>query len=325
MTRRAFLATVGVGLVATPLVAAAQSARKSPRVGFLTATRRGGHDGLFEAFRQGLGELGWSEGRNLILDYRVAESDKAVPHVSAELVKHNPDVVLLSATVIHGARAVTGRIPTVFVVAEDPVRAGLVESLARPGGHTTGLTSLNIELDGKRLEMLRGAMPGVTRVGALATSQDPTSAERVAAAEQAARALGLRLHVLDLPAADRFTSAFEAARADRLEALMLIGSPPFFAYQPRIAQLAVKTRIPVISAWREFPDAGGLMSYGTSVPAMFRRAASYVDRILKGANPGHLPVERASTFELVLNLNAARDLGVTMPPSLMLRADHVIQ
>ena len=325
MSRRAFLVTLCVGVMAAPRVAAAQAASKSPSVGFLTATSRGAHDRLFEAFRQGLGELGWNEGRNLVLHYQIAESSKTVPQAAAELVKQNPDVILLSATAIYEARALTGRIPSVFVIADDPVHAGFVESLARPGGHMTGLTSLNVDLDGKRLEMLKSAMPAVTRVGILSTTEDPTARERVAAAEQAARVLGLNVQILELSTADRFTIAFDAVRRERLEALMLIGNPQFYAHQSRIAQLAVKTAVPVISAWREFPDAGGLMSYGTSLPAMFRRAASYVDRILRGANPADLPVERASTFELVINLDAAKDLGVAIPSSLMLRADHVIQ
>ena len=324
--RRRFLGAAGVGVLAAPFVATAQQAHKLFRVGFLTVTRReGGHDRLFEAFRQGLGEVGWVEGRNLILEYRVAESTKTTASVAADLVKRNPDVMVLSATAIHEARPVTGRLPTVFVIADDPVRAGYVNSLARPGGSMTGLTSLNTDLDGKRLEMLKATLPAVTRVGLLVMVEDPTARERIAAAEHAARLLGLHAQVLEVTTTDRLPVAFEAARRERLEALILLGTPPLFAHQARIAQLAAKAGVPVISAWREFADAGGLMSYGTNLPAMFRRAASHVDRILRGANPGDLPVEQASTFELVINLKAAKALGLTISPSVLLRADQVIQ
>jgi putative tryptophan/tyrosine transport system substrate-binding protein len=231
----------------------------------------------------------------------------------------------VSATAIQEARPVIGRIPTVFVIADDPVRAGLVGSLARPGGHMTGVTSLNADLDGKRLEMLKATLPGVTRVGVLTIAHDPTHRERVASAERAGRALGVQLRVLEMPAADRLSTVFEAARREHVDALMLLGTPPLFVLQPKIAELAGRTGTAVISAWREFADAGGLMSYGTNLPAMFKRAASHVDRILKGAQPADLPVEQASTFELVINLKAARALGLTVPPSVLLRADHVIE
>ncbi len=324
--RRQFLGTVGIGALAVPFVATAQQAQAPHRVGFLTVTRReGGHDRLFEAFRQGLGEVGWIEGRNLILEYRVAESSKTTASVAADLVRRNPAVIVLSATAIHEARPVTARLPTVFVIADDPVRAGYVNSLARPGGSMTGLTSLNTDLDGKRLEMLKATLPAVTRVGLLVMMEDPTARERIAAAEQAARLLGCQVQVLEVTTAERLNAAFEAARREHHEALALLGTPPLFAHQTRIAQFAAKAGVPVISAWREFADGGGLMSYGTNLPAMFRRAASHVDRILRGASPGELPVEQASTFELVVNLKAARALGLTIPPSVLLRADQVIQ
>jgi putative ABC transport system substrate-binding protein len=325
MNRRRFLGTVGAGLLTAPGVVGAQDASKRRRVAFLTAIRRVGGDHLFEAFRRGLGERGWSEGRNLVLDYRAAESSKATPRVAVDLVKQNPDVILLSATAINEARGLTGRIPVVFVIADDPVRAGLVDSLAHPGRHMTGLTSLNVDLDAKRLEILKASMHDVTRVGIVAIAVDPSVRERVGAVEQAARLLGLRVEILELPTAEGLGTMFEAVRRDRFDAVMILGSPPLFAHQSRIAQLAAKTGVPVISAWREFADAGGLMSYGTNLPAMFRRAAWHVDRILKGANPGDLPVERASTFDLVINLKTAKDLRVTIDRSVQLRADHIIQ
>ena len=325
MDRRRFLLTSLAGVVVAPLRAQAQQASKLYRVGFLTETERDGHDQLFEAFRHGLGDFGWKEGRNVILEYRVAESSKATQRVAGELVKHNPDVIILTATVIHEARAVTGRIPSVFVIADDPVRSGLVASLARPAGNMTGVTSLNIDLDGKRLEMLKAALPTVTRVGILALLQDPTVRERIASAEHAARRLGLHVQTVGVPTTDDLGIGFDAVLRERLDAVMILGTPPLFAHQARIAKLATQKRAAVISAWREFAEAGGLMSYGTNLPAMFRRAAAHVDRILRGASPGNVPVEQASTFELVVNLKTAKALGLTIPSSLLLRADQVIE
>jgi ABC-type uncharacterized transport system substrate-binding protein len=213
----------------------------------------------------------------------------------------------------------------VFVIADDPVGAGFVSSLARPGGRMTGLTSLNVDLDAKRLEILKLALPNVARVGVLSTPLDPTSRERIAVAEQGARSLGLKLEIFDVSSADRLPGAFDQANRARVGALMVLGSPLLLTHQARIVELAAKARLPVISAWREFPNAGGLISYGTNVSAMFRRAAMFVDRILKGAKPADLPVEQATTFELVVNLKTAKALGLTIPQPLLLRADHVIE
>jgi len=189
----------------------------------------------------------------------------------------------------------------------------------------TGLTSLNVDLDAKRLEILKMALPSVARVGVLSTPLDPTSPERIAVAERGARTLGLQLSVFEVASADRLPGVFEQASRARVEALMVLGSPRLLTYQVRIVELAAKARLPVISAWREFPKAGGLISYGTNVSAMFRRAARYVDRILKGAKPADLPVEQAATFELVINSKTAKALGLTIPQTLLLRADQVIE
>lgn len=320
MDRRSFLAGVGA-LVALP--AEAQQVGKVYRVVFLTGTSTGRD--LFEALRQGLRELGWSEGQNVVVEHRSAESRDRIPQLAAELVQRKVDVIVLTANAIHEARQATAPVPVVFVIADDPVRAGFVATLARPGGRMTGLISLNVDLDGKRLEILRSALPAVSRVGVLSTSYAQTNRERIVAAERGARTLGLQLQILEVPSADRLPHAFEAASRARAGALMVLGTPPLYPHQARIAELAMNARLPVISAWREFADAGGLMSYGTSIPAMFHRAASYVDRILKGANPAELPVEQASTFELVVNAKTAKLLGVTIPPSLLLRADQVIE
>jgi len=323
MDRRCFLLTSLAGVVAAPLVAGAQQAGKVYRIGFLSGTT--GPE-LVEAFRQGLRERGWIEGQNFGLEHRSAESRfERVPELAAELVRHNVDVIVVSATAVTYLRQATAQIPVVFVIADDPVAAGYVASLARPGGRMTGLTSLNIDLDGKRLEILKAALPRVSRVGVLSTPHDRARSDRVAATERAARSLGLHVTTVDVPSADLLSGAFDAARRARVGAIMVLGSPTFRALQGQIADVGRNKRIPVISAWRELPDAGGLMSYGTSVSAMFRRAATHVDRILKGASPGELPVEQATQFELVINLKTAKALGLTIPPSLLLRADQVIE
>ncbi len=203
--------------------------------------------------------------------------------------------------------------------------AGFVASVARPAGHMTGLSSLNIDLDGKRLEILKAALPAVRRVGLLSTPQDRAQRERAAAAERAAHSLGLQLQFLQVPSMDQLPRVIDAATHSRVEALMVLGSPVFRGYQAQTAQLVAKIRLPVVSAWREFPEAGGLLSYGTSVAEMFRRAAVFVDKILKGAQPAELPVEQPTKFELVINRKTAKALGLTIPQSVLQRADRVIE
>jgi putative tryptophan/tyrosine transport system substrate-binding protein len=309
--------------LAAPVAVVAPQAGRPPRVGFLTGPTGTGTT-FFNAFRQGLQELGWNDGQNIALEYRISESEQ-IPKVAAELVRAQVDVILLTATAIRQARQATATVPVVFVIADDPVGAGFVSSLARPGGRMTGLTSLNVDLDAKRLEILKLALPSVARVGVLSTPLDPTSRERIAVAEQGARSLGLQLKIFEVPDADRLPGAFDQARRAGIEAIMVLGSPLLLAHQVRIVELAAKARLPVISAWQEFPNAGGLISYGTNVSVMFRRAAKYIDRILKGANPADLPVEQATTFELVINLKTAKALGLTIPQSLLLRADQIIE
>ena len=314
------VAALVLGVLATPGAARGQPKGDAARVGFLTGNAGAA---FVEAFRQGLRDLGWSEGR-VVVEHRVGEGD-GIPQVAAELVRLRVDVMVLTATAIHRARDVTGTVPLVFVIADDPVKAGYAASLARPGGRMTGLTSLNIDLDAKRLEILKQALPGVARVGILASRQDPVYRQRIQVAEQAARALGLQLQVFEVSTAQQLGDAFDQSVRSRVGAMMVPGAPVFLNHQARIVELATKARLPVVSAWREFPSAGGLISYGTNVSAMFRRAASYVDRILKGASPGDLPIEQASTFELVINLKTAKTLGLSMPTELLARADRLIE
>jgi putative ABC transport system substrate-binding protein len=323
MHRRAFIGTLAGGLLAAPLAAGAQQAGKVYRVGFLGGTTV---PELVEALRQGLRELSWTEGQNFLIEYRSVDSKlEKVSEVAAELVRRNVDIILVAGTALPYVKQATGNVPVVFVTADDPVSAGYVASLARPGGRMTGLTSLNVGLDAKRLEILKTALPGVGRVGVLSTPHDRAHSERVAATERAARFMGLQLKILEVPRADLLQGAFDAASRARIGALMVLGSPVLFVLQGQIVDLARKIRLPVISAWRELPDAGGLMSYGTNVLAMYRRAATYVDKILKGAKPAELSVEQATKFELVINLKTAKALGLAIPPSLLLRADQVIE
>jgi putative ABC transport system substrate-binding protein len=324
ISRRGFLAG-SVTLLAAPLAAEAQQAGKVYRVGFLSAPTV---PDLVDALRQGLRDLGWMEGQNFVLEQRSDDSNSAktkIPELAADLVRRNVDVIVVAATAMPYLRKATADIPVVFGIGDDPVAAGYVASFARPGGRMTGLTSLNVGLDAKRLEILKAALPRVSRVGVLSSRHDRAHGERVETAERGARSIGLQLTILEVSSADLLPGAFDAASAARIGALMVLGAPVLRSYQRQIAALATKARLPVISAWRELPDAGGLMSYGTSVPAMFRRAATYVDRILKGADPGNLPVEQASTFELVINLKTVKALGLTIPSSLLQRADHVIE
>ena len=323
MNRRTFLGSFVGGLLTAPRALQAQPAGRLYRVGFLGGP---GQPLLFEAFRRGLHELGWIEGRTLVFERPSTEGmAEHVPDLLAELVRNKADVIVIDAHTLAHAGHLTTNVPMVFVIADDPVAAGYVASLARPAGRMTGLTSLNLGLDVKRLEILKMASPSVTRVGVLSAPEDRTHRERLVAIEQGARALGLHLVILDVPSDDKLSQAFSAASRARIGAIMELGQPVLFRLQRELVGLSDKARVPVISAWREFPEAGGLMSYGTRVSEMFRRAASYVDRILKGSDPADLPVEQASKFELVINLKTAKALGLTIPPSLLLRTDEVIQ
>jgi len=320
MNRRALVTGLGA-VLAAPRGVEAQRVGKVYRVVFLAVLAV---PDLVDALRQGLRELGWIEGQNYVLEVRSATEEK-MPGLAGELARTNPDVIVVTATAMPYLGQATANVPVVFGIGDDPVHAGYVASLARPGGRMTGLTSLNIGLDAKRLEILKAALPGVRHIGVLSTRHDRAHAERVAAIEHSARSLGFQLKMLEASNAEELPEAFAAASRARVGALMVLGAPLLRSYQREIVVLGATARLPVISAWRELPDAGGLMSYGTSVSAMFRRAATYVDRILKGAKPGDLPVEQATTFELVINLKTAKTLGLTIPPSLLLRADQVIE
>ena len=317
-----FTVTLVFTLAFAPLAALAQAPTRSVRVGFVTGVTPPAY---VQAFRDGLRQHGWIEGQNLVFDLRSAEGDyDRVAALVAEVVKRKPDVVLLTSTSAQVAKRMEGTTPVVFVIADDPVRAGLVASFARPGGRVTGVTSLNVELDAKRLEILKQAMPGVSRIGVLVALQDSAHRERVVTIERAAKSLALQLHLMNVSGPDDVPRVFDAATRARVGAVMLLGAPPLLRYQERIVELATKARLPLIAAWSEFAESGGLMTFGTNVPAMFRHAAAVTDRILRGANPAELPVERATTFELVINRKTAQVLRMDIPAAVMLRADRVI-
>jgi len=327
--RRQFLITVGALLV-TPLAAEAQQAAKIARIGYLTSSQ-GVNPHLPEAFRQGLRDLGYVEGRNLVIEYREAggKADR-LPALAAELVALKVDVIVAAPGTLAArvAKQATRTIPIVFAVVGDPVGSGLVTSLARPGGNVTGLSNLASELVGKRLELLTQAVPGVSPVavlwfpGALGARTDKDMLEE---AEVAARGLGVRLQFVEARDPADFDRAFSDMTRARAGALTLLPANMFLREHRRLVDLAAKNRLPAVYPWREGVDAGGLMSYGANLADLQRRAATYVDKILKGAKPGDLPIEQPTKFELVINLKTAKDLGLTIPPSVLARADDLIQ
>ncbi len=315
---------------AAPLAAEVQDAAKIARIGWLGGSpARGTH--LREAFLQGLRDLGYIEGRNLVIEYRYAEATvERLPALAAELVALKVDVIFASAGQpgALAARQATRAIPIVFPAIGDPVATGLVTSYARPGGNVTGLSNVSPELVGKCMELLKQAVPKASRVAVLWAPADMTEQQAKAmlkAAEVAARALAVRLQVVEARRPDDLDRAFSEMTRARADALTVLSSAMFINERRRLVDLAAKTRLPAVYAYREFVDAGGLMAYGADLADMFRRAATYVDKILKGAKPGDLPVEQPTKFELVINLKAAKALGLTIPPSVRGRADEVIQ
>ena len=311
-----------------PVTFGAESA-PSPRVAILTtlsiALPSRGPASFVAAELQ---RLGYVQERNLTIDFRSAEEEpRRLPDLARELVALKPDVILTIGTVdaIVAAMNATTTIPIVFVTAVDPVRTGLVASLARPGGNVTGVTSLNADLGAKRLELLTEIVPGVRRVAVLANPVDPETPSMVGAVKSAARARRVHLNLVEIRDPARLGDAVSDAKKAGAGALLVLGSPLLFRLSSPLADLAAKHRLPTVSGWREFPDAGGLASYGTNIPEMFQRAAGLVDRILRGAKPAELPVEQPTKFELVINLKTAKALGIKIPESILLRADEVIR
>jgi putative ABC transport system substrate-binding protein len=314
-----------LALLAPPLAAKAQQPPgKTPRIGYLTF--RSGPSHLEEAFRQGLRELGYVEGQNIAIEYRWADfkPDRAST-LAAELVRLKVDVIVSTGGPIPAtaAKRATETIPIVFI-AGDPVSAGLVTRLDRPGGNLTGVDNFTGELNVKRLELLKGAVPDVSRVAVLANPTSPATARRLKDLEDAARVLRVKLHVLEARERQDIDAAFTAMARERAEALLVMTDPMFLVQRERIVDLAAKHRLPAIFFSREFAEAGGLLSYATNLADLYRRLATYVEKILKGAKPADLPVEQPTKFEFVINLRTAKTLGLTVPPSVLLRVDQVI-
>ncbi len=319
--------TVVFGVLAAPLASTAQPPAKVPNVGVLFPGSTSPPSPRIEAFRQGLRELGYVEGQNIGLEYRYAEGrDDRFPDLAAELVRQNVNlIVAVSTPAAQAAMNATETIPIVFVGVADPVATGLTVSLARPGQNITGLTSLAPELIGKLLQLLQEAVPNLSRVAVLWNSTNLGMTMRVREAHVAAEGLGLKLQLVGVRGAEDFERAFATIARERPEALLTTVGPIPLSHRRRIVEFAAKSRLPTMYEVREFVDEGGLMSYGPSLRESFRRAAAFVDKILKGAKPAELPVEQPTRFELVINLKTAKALGLTIPQSVLVRADQVIE
>ena len=321
---------VAVVLLAVGVTAEAQQPKKVPRIGYLSSVDPATESTRSEPIRQALRELGYIEGQNITFEYRYAERKQdRFPELAAELVRLKVDVIVVGggAGWIRVAKNATKTIPIVMMgPGADPVEAGLVESLARPGGNVTGVTLLNSELGGKRLEILKEAVPKLARVAVLYDQTNQNSISEVKEVlPTVARALGLTLRSWEVRAADGFERVFVALSKQRPDGLYVGGGPLMYVNRKRIADLALKSRLPSMYVRREFIDAGGLMSYGADIADSYRRVAYYVDRILKGAKPADLPVEQPTKFELVINLKTAKQIGLTIPPEVLARANRLIK
>jgi len=300
---------------------------KVPQIGLLFSSSPSAQLARIEAFRQGLREIGYVEGKNIVIELRSAEGKPdRLPALAAELVRLKVDVIVSAApTVTRAIKEATVTIPIVMAQDRDPVGNGFVANLARPGGNITGLSSLAPEISGKQLELLKEIVPRLSRVAVLGTSTSPGTAQVLKELELAGGAFKVQLQYLDVLSSKDIETAFRAASKARAEAVLVLGGPVLNSQRTQVVDLAVKNRFPGIYIAIEFVDAGGLMSYGTSVTDLFRRAAVYVDKILKGAKPADLPVEQPTKFELVINLTAAKQIGLTIPPNVLARADKVIR
>ncbi|HEY7363624.1 MAG TPA: ABC transporter substrate-binding protein [Methylomirabilota bacterium] len=320
------LLLVVVSILAAPLVVEAQSATKLYRIGFLGAASASTHGTRLEALRAGLRDLGYVEGRNIVIEYRWAEGKyERLPVLAAELVHLNVDVLVAAGTPgISAAKQATPTIPIVMAGSGDAVATGLVASLARPGGNVTGLTDAVPELMAKWLELLKEAVPRIERVAVLLNPDNPTAAPDRRTMEATARSLNVELHSVELRRQSEMDDAFAAMAKSRVDGVLVSTDSLFNVNLRAIAGLAVKRRLPAAGS-KDFAEAGGVIGYGVAFSDNYRRAASFVDKILRGAKPADLPVEQPTKFEMVINLKTAKALGVIVPPSLLLRADHVIE
>ena len=322
------LLVISVTLAACGAVAQAQQQNKAPRIGYLGGISPSSPPARIEAFRQGLRELGYVESKNIVIEWRhhAGKLDR-LPALAAELVRLKVDIIVTNGPpAARAAKEATNTIPIVMMQVGDPVGSGFVASLARPGGNITGLSSLAPELSGKRLELLKEIVPKLSRVAVFGTSTSPDNAQSLREVELAAGALKVQLQYLDVLGPKDIETAFRAASKGRAEAvLMMVAGAVATAHRTRIVELAIKNRLPVIYRARASVEAGGLMSYGVNTTDLDRRAATYVDKILKGAKPADLPVEQPKKFEFIINLKAAKQIGLTIPPNVLARADKVIR
>jgi putative ABC transport system substrate-binding protein len=325
LRRREFISLLGGAAATWPLAARAQQAGKVYRIGYLSPASN--FPELFAITSEAFQALGWIEGKNVIFERRYADNRlDRLPELAAELVRLNVDVIMAAGTLAPlAAKRATSTIPIVMATAGDPLGSGLVTSLARPGGNVTGLSLMAPDLGGKRLELLKEVLPQVSRVGILWNAANPYSALVFNETESAAQMLGIQLQSIEVRSPDDFDSALAAATQQRAGALIAVEDPLTVGHRKRIADFAASNRLPAIYGLREFADAGGLMAYGANLADLQRRAAGYVDKILKGAKPADLPVQQPTKFELVVNLKTAKALGLQIPPTLLARADEVIE
>jgi putative tryptophan/tyrosine transport system substrate-binding protein len=322
--RRDFIGVLSGTVVAWPLVARAQQIRKVSTIGFITA---GQGTPSLPAFLEALRKLGWVEGKNLAIAYRYAQNNRdQLRDMAAELVRLNVDVIVAVGTLAPlAAKQATTTIPIIMTSGGDPLGTGLVTGLARPGGNVTGLSLMMADIGAKWLELLKELVPATSRVAVLWNSANPYPADVFRVTKTAAGIMGIKIQSLEVKGPSDFDGAFEAVKSKRPDALITIDDPLMIDNRSRIVEFAAAERLPTIHGVREFVKAGGLMSYGASISDLYRRAADYVDKVLKGARPADLPVEQPTKFEFVINLGAARALGITMPPNLLARADEVIE
>ena len=321
------LTLIAFVLVVAGAVAQAQQPKKVPRVGVLLALPHSAISDRIHAFRIGLRERGYVEGENLLVEYRYADGKfERLPGLAAELVRSKVDVIVTGGpTATRPAKAATSSIPIVMAQDSDPVGNKFVASLARPGGNITGLSNYYPELSGKQLELLKEIIPKLARLAVLGNANEPGNAQALSEAEVAAGALGVRILNFDVRGAQEVATAFRVAVEKRADALLVLSSPIATSQRNQIAQLAVKARLPAMYQVSESVETGGLMTYGVSVPDLWRRSASYVDKILKGSKPSELPVEQPLKFDLIINLKAAKQIDLTIPPNVLARADRVIK
>ena len=315
-------------LLLAPCVSAkAQQPAKVSRIGFLNALFPTTNPARIEAFRQGLRDFGYAEGKNIVIEYRYAERKvDRLPALAAQLVSLKVDVIVTSASQeTRAAKEATSTIPIVMTNDPDPVGTGFVASLARPGGNITGLSTLSPELSGKRLELLKEIIPKLSRVAVLGSSSSPDNADTLREVELAAKALKVTLQYLNVLGVNDIETSFRAAGKERADAVLVLSNSVLTSQRRKIIELAAKSRLPASYARPEFVESGGLMTYGVSLIDNYRRAATYVDKILKGTKPADLPVEQPTKFELVINLKAAKQIGLTIPPNVLARADKVIR